>query len=51
MEDDDELIISLNYEQAFDLDFDNAYEKTDEEDNYYNFQYPCYKIKEETVTN
>lgn len=49
MEDEDELILSLNYREAFDLDFDNAYE-TGEED-YFRFLHPCYKIKEETVDN
>jgi hypothetical protein len=49
MEDEHELIVSLNYKQSFDLDFNNAY-LTEEED-YFQYMHPCYKLEEESVGN
>ena len=65
MDDDDELIVSLNYKQAFDLDFDDAYFEAEDLSkqllpsvqpmepafDYVQYMHPCYKIKEETVSD
>ena len=47
MEDPDDLIVSLNYKQSFDLD----YEKVRETETYQESLKPCYKINEESISN
>lgn len=49
MEEQDELIVSLNYRKSFDLDFESLYTKAEEDHSFYKFMNPCYKINEETV--
>ena len=48
MEEQDELIISLNSKENFDLDINDAYPEGDEND-YFKYLRPCYIIEEETV--
>lgn len=51
MEDENEIIVSLNYKKSFDLDFDTAYSSEDKKENYFQWMHPCYAIKEESVNN
>ena len=43
MDEEDELIITLNFKEAFDIDFSDAYEEGNNKD-YYKYLRPCYKI-------
>ena len=45
MEEPDDLIISLNYNERFDLD----YEKVRETETYSESLKPCYKINQESI--
>jgi len=51
MEEDDELIISLNHREAFDIDFESAYTPGAENKDFNKFMHPCYVINKETVDN
>lgn len=52
MAEDDELIVSLNGNEPFDLDFETAYPPTEKEkENYYQYWHACYKLNAETVSN
>ena len=49
MEEEDELVISLNLREPFDLDFESSYSQNEEEHSFTKWMHPCYKINEETV--
>ena len=51
MAEDDELIVSLNGNQQFDLDFESAYQSIETEENYYQYWHACYRLNAETVSN
>lgn len=47
----DELVISMNGRNKFDIDFANAYSEMGQnaEDNMYQYWRPCYKLNKETI--
>ncbi|CDW79494.1 zinc carboxypeptidase family protein [Stylonychia lemnae] len=50
MEDENELILSINYKQSFDLDFNSAYKHDLNEKDQYE-EHPCYVLDHEQIEN